>query len=209
MIAALESSSTDLSVALVSADGEVLAVDGWTSDRRQGHELLPRLLALLAQRGVGLGDLSAVAVGLGPGSFTGLRVGLGLGKGLALALARPLVGVPSLVAWLEAEPEALAAIGRAGAREAYLLLRGGDAPSLVDRDELPSEARSRRVVAPDELAEAFGLAGAEPPRSAAAAVGRIAAGRLDEDPAGDDLGRLEPIYLRAPRGIGPSVGEAG
>jgi hypothetical protein len=53
---------------------------------------------------------------------------------------------------------------------------------------------------PTELAEAFGLAGAEPPR-AAGAVARAAATRLRRDPQGDDVRTLEPMYLRAPRGV--------
>lgn len=205
MIVAIDSSSTDLSLALSAPDGGIVASDGWSSDRRQGHELLPRLLDLLERQGGGLDEVGALAVGLGPGSFTGLRVGLSLAKGLALALNRPLVGVPSLTAWLEAEPEALAAIGRAGAREAYLLLRDESEPRVVDRDDLPDRASARRVVAPSELAEAFDLRLAVPPYGAAAAVARRAARRLAEEPGGDDLARLEPTYLRAPRGIGPSA----
>jgi len=202
MIVAIESASTDLSVALGADGGEVLAVDGWRSEGRGAHELLPRLLALVAQSGHRLDQASAFAVGSGPGSFTGLRVGMSLAKGLALALRRPIVGVPSLEAWLEADPEALAAVARAGAREAYLLLRGDAAPRIVDRDELPSEADVAAIVAPGELAEAFGLWGATPPARAAAAVAAIAAARLAVDPAGDDLARLEPAYLRPPRGLG-------
>jgi tRNA threonylcarbamoyl adenosine modification protein YeaZ len=202
MILALESSSTDVSVALAQPDGTTLAHAGWSSDRRQGHEILPRLLELLRERGVEPGGLSAVAVGIGPGSFTGLRVGMSLGKGLALALAVPLVGVPSLRAWLDAEPEALAAVGRAGSRDAYLLLRDEGAPRIVDRDQLPPGVRDRPVVAPAELAGAFGLAAARAPYHAASAVAATAAARLRTDPSGDDLARLEPAYLRAPRGVG-------
>jgi tRNA threonylcarbamoyl adenosine modification protein YeaZ len=191
VIVAVEPSSTDLSVALAEPDGTLLAEAGWTSDRRQGHEILPRLLELLRDRGAALGSVSAVAVGIGPGSFTGLRVGMSLGKGLCLALGVPLVGVPSLRAWLDAEPEALAAVGRAGARDAYLLLRDEEEPRIVDREELPAG-----------VGEAFGLTAARPPRHAAGAVAAAAAARLRMDPRGDDLARLEPMYLRAPRGVG-------
>ena len=202
MIIAIESASTDVSLALADADGSLLAVDGWSAGRRQGSELLPRLLALLAAQGRGLAEAGAIAVGTGPGSFTGLRVGMSVAKGLAFGLGRPLVGIPSLEAWLVAEPGLPAALVRAGAREAYLLERDGDpAPRVVDRDAITD--RAAPLVAPTELAAAFGLGAATPPRRAAAAVAAMAATRLTADPAGDDLRRLEPAYLRAPRGIGP------
>jgi tRNA threonylcarbamoyl adenosine modification protein YeaZ len=202
MIVAIESASTDISLAVTRPDGTPLAQAGWTSDRRQGHETLPRLLDLLHEAGVSLDALSAVAVGIGPGSFTGLRVGMSLAKGLALALRVPVVGVPSLVAWLAAEPEAVAAIGRAGARDAYLLLRDDAEPHIVDRDGLPKGAGSAIVVAPTELADAFGLGGARPPYRSALALAGLAAQRLATTPQGDDLALLEPAYLRAPRGLG-------
>ena len=202
MIIALETASTDMSLALARADGTPIASTAWTGDRRQGHETLPRLLALLRANDATLADATALAVGIGPGSFTGLRVGMSLAKGLALSLSRPIVGVPSLEAWLHAEPDARAALARAGARDAYLLLRGEEEVHVVDRDGLPDEARSTAVVAAGELAVAFELAGARPPHRAAGAIAALAAVRLGVDPAGDDLDRLEPAYLRAPRGVG-------
>ena len=202
MIIALETASTDMSVALARADGTLIASSTWTGDRRQGHETLPRLLDLLRANDAELADANALAVGIGPGSFTGLRVGMSLAKGLALALSRPLVGVPSLEAWLDAEPDARAALSRAGARDAYLLLRGEAEVRIVDRDLLFAEARDVPLVAPGELAAAFGLVDVVPPRGAAADVAARAAERLRGNPAGDDLDRLEPAYLRAPRGLG-------
>ena len=203
MILALESASTDLSVAVADANGSVLALDGWSVGPRQAHELLPRLQDLLARAGGGLDAVSGIGVGLGPGSFTGLRVGMSVAKGLAFALGRPLAGVPSLAAWLESEPEAVAAVSRAGAREAYLLIRGEDAPRVVDREQLA--ATRGRSVAPAELAAAFELDDTVQPLRAAAAVAVAAARQLTADPAGADLDRLEPVYIRAPRGIGPSA----
>lgn len=200
MIIALEAASTDLSVALAHPDGTPIADDGWTSGQRQSAELLPRLLELLSRTGRSLREATAVAVGIGPGSFTGLRVGVALGKGLSLSLARPIVGVPSLGAWLTAHAAATVALARAGSREAYLLSRGEPSPRIVDRDELAALLDGARVVAPVELAAALGLAGTESPR-AASAVALMAAERLVADPGGDDLRTLEPIYVRAPRGV--------
>ena len=200
MILAIDGASTDLSIALADAGGGGIVDDSWTSAQRQSAELLPRTLDLLASAGRRLDEVTALAVGIGPGSFTGLRVALSLGKGLAFALDRPIVGVPSLVAWLEQEPAARAALARAGAREAYLLARGEPQPLVVDRDGLRERLADHEIVAPDELAEAFALATARRP-AAAMAVARLAVRRLAADPAGDDLHRLEPIYLRAPRGL--------
>lgn len=200
MIVAIDGASTDLSLALVEPGGEPVAEDAWSSAQRQSAELLPRLLALLARSGRALGDATAVAVGTGPGSFTGLRVAMALAKGLALGLGRPIVGVPSLEAWLDSEPQAAAAVARAGAREAYVVVRGTTEPVIADRQPLVERLGGRVVVAPAELAEAFGLDGARPPRGALP-IARRAIHRLADDPGGDDLGRLEPRYLRAPRGV--------
>jgi len=200
VIIAIESASTDLSVALHDASGAI-GDASWTSARRQSAELLPRLLELLDAHGRGLDDVGAVAVGTGPGSFTGLRVAMAVAKGLALARRVPIVGVPSLPAWLESEPDAAAAVTRAGARDAYLLARGEDAARIVDRDDLERVLDGRRVVASSELVDAFGLAAAISPTGAAAAILRIAQDRLAGSAEGDDLSRLEPIYLRAPRGV--------
>ena len=201
MIIAIESASTDPSVALVGRDGSEIGVDGWTGGHGQGRELLPRLLALVDATGRRLGDATAVAVGIGPGSFTGLRVGMSLGKGLAAGLGVPLCGVPSLEAWLAADPDARAALARAGARDAYLLVRGEMEPSIVARDALPDGARHDPVVAPGELVTAFELAGGRSPSRAALAVGRSALERLRAVPHGDDLRTLEPRYVRLPRGL--------
>jgi len=125
-------------------------------------------------------------------------VAMALAKGMAFALGRPIIGVPSLVAWLAAEPDAVAALARAGARDAYMLERAETQIRVVDRDDVA--ARTEVVAAPAELAAVFELAGARSPR-AASTIARLAAARLATQPGGDDLARLEPIYLRAPRGV--------
>ena len=198
MIIAIDGASTDVSVALAEPDGSLIAEDAWSGTQRQSAELLPRLLALLNGSGRPLSDATALAVGTGPGSFTGLRVAMALSKGLAAGLARPIVGVPSLPAWLDADPDAAAAVARAGARDAYVLVRGADGPRIVDRDDLASLPGP--LVAAAELAAAFELDGAHSPRGAGA-IARRAVERLAGEPIGDDMAVLEPIYLRAPRGV--------
>lgn len=201
MIVAIESASSEPSLALAAADGVAFASDGWAGEGRQASELLPRLLVLLARAGRELREATALAVGVGPGSFTGLRVSMSLAKGIALALRLPVVGVPSLGAWLEAEPRAAAAIARAGAQDAYLLTRGESEPRIVAASDLSGLVEGSPVAAPSDMAAAFGLSGVLPPHAAAAAIARLAALRLRTEPRGDDLAGLEPWYLRPPRGV--------
>lgn len=201
MILAIESASTDPSVAVAAADGAPLAIDGWSGGPGQGRELLPRLLAAVERAGRRLDETTAVAVGIGPGSFTGLRVSMSLAKGIAIGLRIPIVGVPSLIAWLASEPDARAALARAGAHEAFVLVRGTPDPVILDGRALPDSLRSEPVAAPAELAAALDLVGARPPLRAAASIATVAAERLGVDHAGDDLRTLEPTYLRMPRGV--------
>ncbi len=73
---------------------------------------------LWARTGVSASDLNAIAVAIGPGSYTGLRVGLALAKGIALGQKLPLIGVPTLdivaasVHRLDTDLVALAQAGR-------------------------------------------------------------------------------------------------
>jgi tRNA threonylcarbamoyl adenosine modification protein YeaZ len=208
MIIAIESASSDPSLALASPDGAVFAADSWAGEGRQASELLPHLLVLLSRAGRELRDATGVGIGVGPGSFTGLRVSMSLAKGMALALGVPLCGVPSLAAWLVAEPGAAAAVTRAGAQEAFVLVRGQPEPRIVPGAELPALLAGLAVVTSSELASAFGLNDVRRPAGAAAAVASLAAARLAENPRGDEIERLEPSYLRLPRGIAPAPAEA-
>ena len=94
MILALDTSTAIASVALY--DGAVSAEVTWRSGRGHSVELLPQAAALMKLRRVEPKDLLAVAVAVGPGSYTGVRVGLAAGKGLCLALDLPMVGVCTL-----------------------------------------------------------------------------------------------------------------
>ena len=197
MILAIETASTDTSVALANPDGTLVAIDGQSGDHRQNGTLVPRIEQLMGGRGLDV--LTLVAVGIGPGSFTGLRVGMSLAKGIAHGLKLPIVGIASLEAWLAAEPDAAGALCRAGAREAYLLPRHGEAPIVVAAEQAAAHATQHVLVAPVELAAAFGLVGTRPPTRAAAGIAAAAARHAE--PA--DLATLEPRYGRPPRGLEP------
>ena len=207
MIVAIESASTDVSLAIGDESGTVLASDAWSAGHRHGDELLPRLVKLASRVDRDLDTTALVAVGVGPGSFTGLRVGMSVAKGIALATGCRVIGLPSLGAWLAAEADAAAAIGRAGSQEAYLQLRGEREPRVVGHDALPGGVHEAPVVAPTDLAVSLSLARARPPFGAAAALA-VQAARVASASSGDDLERLEPRYLQMPRGTETVLGGA-
>lgn len=95
---AIDTSSPVSSVALQSGNGEILCRE---LDSRDTHsQTLQRAIDEIVSESslTALADIQGVAVGLGPGSFTGIRIGLSYAKGLAWSLKVPLVGVGSFEA---------------------------------------------------------------------------------------------------------------
>lgn len=98
MILAINTSTLRFGLALSAIDGDVLGECLISTSHKHFEGLFPALLFLLDSSRKELADLQAVAVALGPGSFTGLRVGLSLAKGICHALDIPLIGVSALEA---------------------------------------------------------------------------------------------------------------
>jgi tRNA threonylcarbamoyladenosine biosynthesis protein TsaB len=94
---AIDTALQRLSVA-VGADGRVLAARSRPLPRGHAELLLPEMQRVLDAAGLGYGDLDALAVTLGPGTFTGVRVGLAAVRAVALARKLPVVGLTTLQA---------------------------------------------------------------------------------------------------------------
>jgi tRNA threonylcarbamoyladenosine biosynthesis protein TsaB len=107
--------ATDVATSALVDDGELL---GERVSRAQ--TLLEDLDALLRQGGASPSGVDALAVGIGPGSFTGVRVGLATARGLELALGVPVAGVSTLVALAAGAPGAMPLID-ARRREVFVL----------------------------------------------------------------------------------------
>jgi tRNA threonylcarbamoyladenosine biosynthesis protein TsaB len=96
---------------------QVLAEYSWRGGGYQTVQLAPEVALMLRRAGVSPDALTAVAVALGPGSYTGLRIGLALAKGLALARNLPLVGIPTMEILAQSQPrrsEPMLAVIKAG-----------------------------------------------------------------------------------------------
>ena len=110
--------ATGVATSALVDDGEVL---GERASR--ASTLLEDVDALLRQGGAHPRDLDALAVGVGPGSFTGLRVGLATARGLALALVLEGAGVSTLAALAAGAPGAVPVVD-ARRREVFTLVDG-------------------------------------------------------------------------------------
>jgi tRNA threonylcarbamoyladenosine biosynthesis protein TsaB len=92
---AFDTSTELMAVALQGAHGSCGSVEA--GGARASAVLLPRIHALLAEAGISLADLDAIAFGVGPGAFTGLRTSCAVAQGLGFGLGRPLLAVDSLL----------------------------------------------------------------------------------------------------------------
>jgi tRNA threonylcarbamoyladenosine biosynthesis protein TsaB len=97
--------ATSVATSALLEDGEVLG-----ERVSRAVTLLEDVDALLRQAGARAGQIDAIAVGTGPGSFTSTRIGLAYARGLSLALDRPVSGVSTLDALAAGAPEALPVI---------------------------------------------------------------------------------------------------
>ena len=202
MILAIDSAIAT-AVAIVTADGEVLA-ECPSADTRGHAEAVGRLIAEALERsGVPAAAITAVAAGMGPGAFTGLRVGIAAARAFAIGRGIPVISLPS--------------------HDAIALDRGLDVPLVVltdvrrrefawtafsglDADGLPVTVAGPSLAPADDLdaalADHAGTARVLATAVPAGALGRIAARRIA---VGAGSSALEPLYLRAPDAI-PSAG---
>jgi len=209
VLVAFESSTRSPSVAAL-VDGELLERD-LDGERAHASDLLPCLSLLLESRGRSPKDVTGVAVGVGPGSYTGLRVGIATAQGVARAAGAKLVGVPSG----EALAHALLTPGERG--DLLIDARGGalyharfsrteaGVESLIAPRVVPAESLSELILESSVLFLDEALKSAVTEREdqrviigsapRARSILTLASGRL-EDKTPVDLSSVLPLYLR-------------
>jgi tRNA threonylcarbamoyladenosine biosynthesis protein TsaB len=216
----LETSTLTLSLALVERAGEDVRVleHVVAGPPLKQSEALPGLVGeLLARHGVKLAELEGLAVGLGPGSFTGLRIGLASVKALAYAARLKVAGASSLAAVALEGPEGPPLFCLAVARKDDLYFgayrrRGHQVEALEPETAMsPEEVAARMAAEPTALALGPALSGYRAALEAAGvAPGRLLAGpefpsavelsrliRFPEAQSLEALFALEPHYVRA------------
>ena len=164
IVLGFDTSTPATAVGLRLPDGTtVQARDDPRPGERPGHatRLLPLAADLLAQAGLSFHDVDRIAVGVGPGTFTGLRIGVASARGLAQSLDAELLGVssPRALALAAARGEArskegvLAAIdARRG--EVFAAAYAHAEESSVDHEPSPPrELASPRALAPADFGE--------------------------------------------------------
>lgn len=216
ILLAFDTAQGALSAAVSDGEGGHAA---FFEERTRGHAeaLMPLVEKVLAEAGLGFADLDALAVTVGPGTFTGLRVGLAAARGLALARSLPLVGVTTLEA--VAAPagakagEVTLALFDARRDEVYMQAFEGDLvaltpPLLVSLDEAEARLPAGNLLlvgtgAPllaerlERNGRPFRLSSARPQPDATALL-RIARKRIAAQGLEAFCVAPEPLYIRAP-----------
>ncbi len=222
MLAAIEVSTRICSVALLDlVTGEELAEVHLPPDWESSVTLIPAMESLLAQKGVGPQELDAVAVSVGPGSFTGIRVGIATAEGLCLPSNLLAFGIPTMDglaenlrnAELQGEAVTLIDAQRGECFVGHYLIdperiRPLDPPKIMKPEQLLGELKGRAwVVGPGalkyekEIRESLGAQGlfafTALHQPSAMSVARLAYRhwQAGERPT---LENLKPLYLRPP-----------
>lgn len=213
LLLALDTATPAVTVAL--HDGTRVVAQSTAHDpRRHGELLAPGIAAVLSEAGADRRDLTDVAVGTGPGPFTGLRVGLVSARTLALALGLRLHGVCTLDvlarAALEESPGALAGgflvATDARRREVYWAAYDGagarvEGPAVARPADVPRDGRPVVGRGAELYADVLGAA-VTPLDPSAADLARLVVAGLA---AGAVFDELEPRYLRRPDVMEPAA----
>ena len=160
IILAFDTSAAHCAAALLLPDGRVL--DRCEAmEKGQAERLMPLLEDLLAEGGTAWRDLTRIAVGTGPGNFTGVRIAVAAARGLALGLGIPALGIPRLEALAQGLPRPVTVIEDARRGEVYsqTFTDQGPGPAQIGKpdDTAPATPVTGNAAGPNALSLAIPL----------------------------------------------------
>ncbi len=199
IILAFDTSAAHCAAALLIGD-RIAASSFEPMEKGQAERLIPLCEDLLGAAGLGWRDLTAIAVGTGPGNFTGVRIAVAAARGLALSLGIPALGVTRLEAVAYGLPRPVMVVEDARRGEVYAQAFGaapGEA-QLTTMGALETTVRDFVGSAAGPAAEATGGRVVDQPLPMTQAMAFIAAGRVGVQP------RPAPFYLRGADAAPPS-----
>lgn len=205
-ILVIESSSPMMRISLLKKDGSIKSFEN-TDRFSHAENILPLIERVMTDGGVKKEELGGIVISKGPGSFTGLRIGMATAKGLAISLGCPLAAVSVF----EAAGVRLPGISRT---TAMLVPSRRDEYYLGLVNEKPFDESGIRVVRGEELQDGIGKAKIFAPdidhellpfpkrqiinkdRYSLEPQDYIEVGRAILKSGGDDLEKLEPLYIQ-------------
>jgi len=204
LVVGFDTATPAVSVAL--HDGERIVASALTVDaRRQGELLAPMIAKVMADAGAAQADLTAVAVGVGPGPYTGLRVGLVTARVLGEVLSIPVYGVCTLDVIAAAAQPGTGFLVATDARRKEVYWARYDAAGR--REDGPHVGPAAGIAGAAGLsaageggrmyASSFGSV-LEPAHPDARTLCAVVAHRLAGSADGPELMAPEPLYLRRP-----------
>ena len=191
IILAIETSTTEGSVALLR-DGECLLAKTFTSERSHNSQIFDPLGEALD---IAKPDL--IAVGTGPGSYTGARIGIAAGIGISLSHDAQLIGIPSVQAAELTDSYQLFGDARRG-KFFYAQVENRQllsAPKLIDREQLETLATAGNSLTFDPKPPTEGI---QVTRPSAKILATIAAALPPEEIATLAAAPVVPHYMSAP-----------
>lgn len=193
-VLAFDTSAAHCAAALLLPGGRVLTRLE-PMDKGQAERLMPLLEELLREAGLGWSDLTRLAVGTGPGNFTGVRIAVAAARGLALGLGIPAVGITRLEALAFGLPRPITVVEDARRGEVYVQGFGTETSEalLMDGSDLAHVVETAHVTG-----SAAGPSALPPAMPLAEAMARLAAARDLPQP------RPAPFYLRGADAAPPS-----
>lgn len=217
LVLALETATIVSGVAV--ATEERLLAEVTAARLTHSETLQPHIELALEMAGVSRSEVEAVAVSLGPGSFTGLRIGLAAAKAMAYAWNVPLLGVPTLAALAAQFPvpgARVVSLIDAQKGSAYMAAYEWGEDGLIERERaaiysldevlarcaampgrvlLTGDIAQKKLAKRDDLPTNVQLAPPDMILPRAAAVARLGIKQLKSGDAGSVMA-MEPIYIR-------------